>query len=239
MISVKNLSISYEEKTALHNVSLDFESGKATGIIGANGAGKSSLLKACVGLLPDFEGTVHFGQKDLRENRYWVKEHCAYAPEDVELLPYMKGREFLQLVAALRGAEHEGHKTDELLDMLALRTVENELIINYSHGMRQKLSLAAALTGETDYLILDESLNGLDALSLFGLKNYFAQLLSKGKTIVLSSHIISLIQSWCDPVVIMDRGEVLRVLSAREITELERQKGKSFAGLFIEMVSKG
>ena len=236
MITIKDVSVTYEDKLAVNSVDLEFETGKLTGIIGANGAGKSSLLKACVGLLPEFEGKIEFDNKNLRENRFWVKEHCAYAPEDVELLPYLKGREFLQLIAALRGLKNENGGIDFLLDMFALQAVENELIINFSHGMRQKISLAAALTGKPNYLILDEALNGLDALSLSRLKKYFEQLLSEGKTIVLSSHIISLIQSWCDPVIIMHKGEILHVLSAREIVRLERKKGKPFSELFVDWV---
>ena len=236
MITIRDVSVSYEDKLAVNSVNLEFEPGKITGIIGANGAGKSSLLKACVGLLPEFEGTIEFSGKDLRKNRFWVKQHCAYAPEDVELLPYLKGREFLQLIAAVRGLKNENEEIDFLLDMFALQEVENELIVNFSHGMRQKISLAAALTGKPDYLILDEALNGLDAMSLSRLKKYFEQLLAEGKTIVLSSHIISLIQSWCDPVIIMDKGEILRVLSALEIVGLERQKSKTFSELFIDWI---
>lgn len=238
MISVKNLSVHYEQKTALRDVSLTFPTGKITGLIGTNGAGKSSLLKACVGLLPEYEGDIAFDGKELDENRFWIKQHCAYAPEDVELLPYLKGREFLQLIAAVRGIKNENAEIDFLLDMFALHEVENELIINFSHGMRQKMSLAAALTGKPDYLILDEALNGLDAMSLSRLKKYFEQLLSEGKTIALSSHIISLIQSWCDPVVILHQGEIVNTFSVPEISKLEQQKSKTFAEIFLDWINE-
>ena len=239
MITIKNLSVHYEEKTAVQDVTLTFQPGKISGLIGANGAGKSSLLKACVGLIPEFEGSIAFDGKELSQNRFWVKQHCAYAPEDVELLPYLKGREFLQLIATVRNSPQPEKEIDLLQQLFSLREAENELIINYSHGMRQKISLAAALIGEPDYLIFDEALNGMDALSLSRFKNFIDQLLSRGKTIVLSSHIISLIQSWCDPVILMHEGEIFDTLSAGQIKKLEQQKKKSFTDIFVERVGTG
>jgi len=238
MLNIKNLIIAYEDITAVDDVNLQIESGKITGIIGANGAGKSSLIKACTGLLPDMEGSIFFDCKELSENRFFVRKSCGYAPEDVELMPYLKGREFLQLIASIRGIKDDGSEIDFLQEMFGIANVQDELIINFSHGMKQKISIAAALIGRPRYLFFDEALNGLEALSLQRLKKHFNALKEAGHTIFLSSHIISLVRDWCDPVIIMHQGKIIKNLSQQDIALLEEKENKKLENLFVEWIKK-
>jgi ABC-2 type transport system ATP-binding protein len=120
--------------------------------------------------------------------------------------------------------------------MLNLQEKENELIINYSHGMRQKISIASTLIGNPDYLIFDEALNGLDPVALFNLKNYLNELATSGKTIILSSHILALILDWCDPIIIMHQGKILKMVSKQEIARMESEMEKTFEQIFIDLV---
>jgi len=238
MITIKNVSVRYETTVAVNNVSLNIKQGSMIGLIGANGAGKSSLLKALAGLIPDFTGRVAFDGKDLRGERFWVKQHCGYAPEDAELLPYLRGREFLHLIAAIRKVRDIQKEADFFIDLFSLQKTAEELIVNYSHGMRQKLSIAAALIGQPQWLILDEALNGLDPLSLARLKNYFAGQQSKGTTIVLSSHNLSLIRRWCEAVVFLHKGKIVGVFSQGEIKAQEEQSGRTFEDWFVDRVTE-
>jgi len=102
MLTIKDLCIQYAEQKAVDNITIDIEQGKISGLIGPNGAGKSSLIKACVGMISEYSGEILYENKPLHKNRHWIKEHCGYAPEDTVLLPYLKGREFLELIGTLR-----------------------------------------------------------------------------------------------------------------------------------------
>ena len=236
MLSIKNLSVQYEEKLAVDDVSIEISQNKISGLIGPNGAGKSSLIKTCVGMIGEYSGEILYGDKPLHKNRHWVKEHCSYAPEDTILLPYLKGREYLEMIGTLRKTLDLDNEIKSLFKMLNLQEKENELIINYSHGMRQKISIASTLIGNPDYLIFDEALNGLDPVALFNLKNYLNELATSGKTIILSSHILALILDWCDPIIIMHQGKILKVVSKQEIARMESEMEKTFEQIFIDLV---
>ena len=236
MLSIKNLSVQYEEKLAVDDVSIEISQNKISGLIGPNGAGKSSLIKTCVGMISEYSGEILYGDKPLHKNRHWVKEHCSYAPEDTILLPYLKGREYLEMIGTLRKTLDLDNEIKSLFKMLNLQEKENELIINYSHGMRQKISIASTLIGNPDYLIFDEALNGLDPVALFNLKNYLNELATSGKTIILSSHILALILDWCDPIIIMHQGKILKMVSKQEIARMESEMKKTFEQIFIDLV---
>ena len=236
MLSIKNLSVQYEEKLAVDDVSIEISQNKISGLIGPNGAGKSSLIKTCVGMISEYSGEILYGDKPLHKNRHLVKEHCSYAPEDTILLPYLKGREYLEMIGTLRKTLDLDNEIKSLFKMLNLQEKENELIINYSHGMRQKISIASTLIGNPDYLIFDEALNGLDPVALFNLKNYLNELANSGKTIILSSHILALILDWCDPIIIMHQGKILKMVSKQEIARMESEMKKTFEQIFIDLV---
>lgn len=236
MLTIKKLSVQYEEKKAVDDISIEIMQNKISGLIGPNGAGKSSFIKACIGVISEYSGEILYDGKLLHKNRHWVKEQCGYAPEDTVLLPYLKGREFLELIGTLRKSSDLEHEIKSLLQILNLQEKENELIVNYSHGMRQKISIASTLIGNPNYLIFDEALNGLDPVALYNLKNHLNELAEDGKTIVLSSHILALIQDWCNPIIIMHQGRILKTVTKSEITKMESEKKKSFEQIFIELV---
>lgn len=236
MLSIKKLTIQYETKFAVRDLSLEVEPGKITGLIGPNGAGKSSLIKACVGIIETFNGSIEFNQLDIKNNRHHIKQICGYAPEDTVLLPYLKGREFLELIGTLRRSSDLQNEIDAILEKMDLKEEAGELIINYSHGMRKKISIAASLLGNPEFLILDEALNGLDSLTLYYLKNHLSDLADQGKTILITSHILPLILDWCDPVVIINDGRIVKMFSQAEIKKDTQQT--SFEEIFVKLVKK-
>ena len=237
MITLHDVSVEYENLTALNRVSVQFPSGKISGLIGPNGAGKSSLLKSCMGLIPEFSGTIHFGEHDLQKDRHWIKEHCGYAPEDTILPSYLQGRELLQLIATLRQTVQPDEEINRLCQLLHFEGKENELIVNYSHGMRKKVSVGVALVGKPDYLIIDEALNGLDSLALFNLKHDLQNQAGEGKTIIISSHILPLIEEWCDPIMIMNKGTIIQTFTKAELHDKQSQTKQTFEEIFIEMIN--
>lgn len=237
MISLENVSAYYDTKKAVDDICLILRPGRITGIIGPNGAGKSTLIKAMVGLHERYSGDIYFGEKHSRKERSWIKQHCGYAPEDAELLPYLTGREFLELLATLYGIEEMETRIEYYLELSGLKTSEAELVLGYSHGMRQKLLLAGAMIGNPDYLILDEALNGLDPVALFKTKKHLQKQVRENKTILITSHIIPLIREWCDPVIIMHQGKVIGEYSQQQINQLERDHRTTFEEHFVTVVT--
>ncbi len=219
MIKIDNLTIRYDEIAALDQVSLELPPGKIYGLIGPNGAGKSTLIKACAGLIDIYEGSVFFEGKEIRRHRSWQKEHCSYAPEDVELLPYLKGQEFLQLIGRIRNSARLEEEIRQFNTMLGLAKKEDELIVDFSHGMRQKIAIAAALIGNPKYLLFDETLNGLDTRALNNLRQYMRKIAGRGKTILLSSHVLPLVRDWCDEVIVLEKGRVKNILPQKEVKQ--------------------
>jgi len=217
MIRIENLSIRYDDLYALDSISLELETGKIHGIIGPNGAGKSTLVKACAGLISAYDGSILFNEKNIRDERNWHKQNAAYAPEDVELLPYLKGVEFLQLIGGIRQTEQLESKIDFFFNMLDLQSKKEELISDLSHGMRQKLAVAASLIGNTPYLLFDETLNGFDTPSLNRLQTYLIEEATKGKTILFTSHVLPLVRDLCDTITILDSGKISSSLDSTGI----------------------
>jgi len=207
MLSIKNLSVKYENNLALNDLSLEIKPNCITGLIGPNGAGKSTLLKTCIGLISSYSGAIFYNEKDLQKNRFWVKQNAVYAPENAELLPYLTGFEFLMLIKEIYKIEEQNDRILFFLDLLNLTAKKDELVSDYSHGMRQKLSVAAALLPDPDFIFLDESLNGMDAVSLANIFNFLQNQGDEGKVIIISSHNVGLIQDWCDEVYVLHNGK--------------------------------
>ncbi len=209
MLKIKNLSLAYEDQPVLNAINLNFEAGQIYGLIGPNGAGKSTLLKACCGLLSPDEGAVYFNERNLNDDLYWVKKHVAYVPENAVLLPYLSGREFLKMIAGLYGLEDAETRMAEFANLLDIEDMLDDLTGTYSHGMLQKLSLAAGLLPDPSLILIDEALNGMDSLALERVKVYLAEQARQGKHVIVSSHHIELIAGWCERIYVIHRGRIL------------------------------
>ncbi|MBD3224039.1 MAG: ATP-binding cassette domain-containing protein [Caldithrix sp.] len=216
MITIEHLIVRYEEQPALDDISLTFAPGKITGVIGPNGAGKSTLIKAAVGILKDVNGQIYYDQQLLFKNRFPIKKQLGYAPEDTELFPYLNGVEFVQLIGTLRPTDNLAGAVDAILNLGGIGDERQDLIMNYSHGMRKKMALAAALIGEPRYILIDEGLNGLDAPTLEGIKQYLRGRADAGCTIVVASHDLALIKTLCDTIVVLNEGQLVGSFSAQE-----------------------
>lgn len=238
MIEIKEVSVQFPRVLAVDNITCLFKNKLIHGLIGPNGAGKSTLLKAMVGLISNYSGQVFYDNLLLSENRQVIKKQTGYAPEDIDLIPYLSGLEYLQMVADIRKLDSKLARLPYLLQLLGLEEVQHQLVNGYSHGMRQKLSLAAALVGFPEVLILDEALNGLDTLALINVKSLLRELADQGHTIILSSHILELVEQWCDAIYIMDRGKLLSCLDSTKLQEVYTGKRQSLSTYFQELISK-
>ena len=237
MLTIKNLKVSYDNKVAVDDISVKFKSSQITGLIGPNGAGKSTLMKTCIGLISAYSGDILFNDLALNKNRYWVKQNAVYAAENAELLNYLTGYEFLRLIGKIYKIDLINDKIDFFIELMGLREKRNELIVNYSHGMRQKLSVAAALLPEPKFILLDESLNGMDSISLARIFVYLTKQRSKGRIIILSSHNVDLIENWCEEVYVINCGKIVTEYSFDELKEFRNTK-EAFLKKYMELIKQ-
>lgn len=232
MIEVNDLSLYYEDFQALKSISFTIPGGSITGLAGINGAGKSTLIKCLLGLFQEFEGTVTIDGHPVKQEKQWVKEHCSYAPEETELFDYLTGQEFLQLITTLKKVSNAREAIEQMVNLFDMDSFLPLLINEYSHGMRQKMLLSAALLGNPDYIFIDEAINGLDTLSLFRLKEYLENLKAQGKTILIASHVLPILGNWSDRILVIHQGQLLKTLTRKEIQADQR----SIEQIFIDLI---
>ncbi len=237
MITIKNLSKAFTQVQALKNVSFSVAKGSLCGLLGPNGAGKSTLFKIMLGLLEADAGEIELGGTQIAFGEVEYKRKFGYVPETPIFYEYLTGREFLSFIAAVKQVPPpmRQEQIQHWLEFFDLAAKSGDLIKSYSHGMRRKISLAAAVLGEPEVLLLDEATNGLDPESSFRLKEYLRDFCDHGGTVLFSSHIIETVEQLCDRIIILHRGQVRREMQRHEWHDL-REKGTSLEQEFIATV---
>lgn len=210
MIELKNVTKRYRDFTAVQDLSLQVNAGEIMGIIGHNGAGKSTTLKMIVGLLAPTTGTVTVLGHDMERDAVAARHAIGYLPEESPLYDNMTAREYLLFFAELYGLPKAvaQPRIDELLHSLKL-TGQNKLTGEFSKGMRRKVAIARTLLHDPQLLVLDEPNSGLDPLTSFFIINYLKTLKQQGKTILLSAHNLFHVEYVCDRVAILKEGQLL------------------------------
>ena len=209
MIELENVSRRYGSVQALRNVSLRVEKGSVLGLLGQNGAGKTTLLNILTGYLAPTEGRALIGGYDTLLEPAQARRYLGYLPELPPLYDEMTVREYLRFAAELRGVEKRAipAHVDEIMELTGLTEMRSRLVGHLSKGYRQRAGMAQALCGDPEVLVLDEPTVGLDPKQITEIRELIRKL-SKGRTIVFSSHILSEVQQLCNHVVILDHGEV-------------------------------
>jgi len=239
MIEIRDVRKSYDGVKALDGLSLKIEAGELFGLIGPNGAGKSTLLKSLVGLIRPEAGEIRIAGLDALTHTQQCKSQIGYAAEEPVLYEYLTGREFLEFVGKLRNIS-EGRlarRIEELLDDFGMQDKAGELIADYSHGMRQKISLAAALIAETKLLLLDEPTNGLDPESAHRFKQILQDRCAGGATIVFSSHVLDTVEKICHRVGIIHQGKIVACDSVENLRRLTGSE-QSLENVFLSLVKR-
>ncbi|MBI5030682.1 MAG: ABC transporter ATP-binding protein [Chloroflexi bacterium] len=210
MIELNQVTKKYGAQFAVNALDLQIGDGEIVGIIGHNGAGKSTTLKMIAGLLTPTSGMVRVMGYDMSKDSTAAKRWIGYLPEESPLYENMTAREYLLFFAELYGLTkmHARVRIDELLNSLNLREQE-KLTGEFSKGMKRKVAIARALLHDPRLLILDEPNSGLDPLTSFFILNYLKTLKGEGKTIVLSAHNLFHVESICDRVAIIKSGRMI------------------------------
>jgi ABC-2 type transport system ATP-binding protein len=242
MIELQQLSKAYNKGRvqAVKGLTLRVEKGELFGFLGPNGAGKTTTIKMIVGLLRPDSGTVLLDGIDARREPLKAKSIVGYCPDDPALYDKMTGIKFLAFIADVFAvaAGRRSARIAELAETFEMKEALGEVIGAYSHGMRQKLSLIAALLHDPDILILDEPIVGLDPRAAFTLKETMKGLCRRGKTVFFSTHIMEVAERLCDRVGIISHGELV---AAAPLEELRRKAGEESATLeklFLEMTDE-
>jgi len=224
-IETTQLTREFGTVRAVDQVSLRVERGQFYGFLGPNGAGKSTTIKMLTGLLSPSGGTIRLlGEAMDDPSRVLeVKRRIGVVPENLALFDHLTAREHLTFVGRMYGLPRDiiRTRTDELLAMMDLAHDERKLTLDYSHGMRKKLALAAALIPNPDLLFLDEPFEGVDAVASRTLREMLLQVVSRGATVFLTSHVLEIVERLCTDVGIIAHG---RLVYQGTMTEL-RQSG--------------
>ena len=211
----------FGELLAVDAIDLRVERGTFYGFLGPNGAGKSTTIKMLTGLLAPTSGSMKLLGEDLAvaENALRVKQRLGVVPENLALFDNLTGREYLTFIGRmyLLPKPINVKRTDELLAMMELANEEKKLVLEYSHGMRKKLALAAALLPNPELLFLDEPFEGVDAIASRVLRDILKRAVARGATVFLTSHVLEIVEKLCSHVGIIAHGKLVYQESIGEL----------------------
>jgi ABC-2 type transport system ATP-binding protein len=218
-IFAEGLSRSFGNLVAVDHVNLRVEAGQFFGFLGPNGAGKSTTIRMLTGLLAATSGRVELLGMDLGKDHVEVKRQIGVVPEGLALFDRLTGSEFLNFVGRMYGLDRAttAQRTEELLDFMDLSDRTKTLVVDYSHGMKKKLALAAAVIHGPRILFLDEPFEGVDAVAAGTLKTMLHNMTARGATIFLTSHVLEIVERLCSHVAIIHKGRIIAQGSLDEL----------------------
>ncbi|MEK4484225.1 ABC transporter ATP-binding protein [Psychrobacillus sp. FSL H8-0484] len=219
IINTKNLTKKFGKFTALDHVNLDVKEGEVYGFIGPNGAGKSTTIRLLLGMIKATEGEATIFGLDAWKDAVDIHKRLAYVPGDVNLWPNLTGGEVIDLFMKLRGARNKSRR-EEMIEKFKLDP--SKKCRTYSKGNRQKVALVAAFASDADLYILDEPTSGLDPLMEKVFQDCVLDSKKEGKSILLSSHILSEVEKLCDRVGIIRQGKIIETGSLNQLRHLTR-----------------
>ena len=223
VIETKKLTKKYGHETAIHDVDLHVRKGRIYGLLGRNGAGKTTTMKLLLGLTEPTAGEVLLWEKPLRGNEKKVLPRIGSMVEGPGFYPNLTGTENLRIFATLRGVP-TANAVENALRLVGLPYRDKKLFSQYSLGMKQRLAIALAVMHDPELLILDEPINGLDPIGIAEVRAFIRELCDqRGKTVLISSHILSEVALLADDIGIIDHGALLEEGS---LAELERRNSR-------------
>ena len=235
MIEIKNLTKKYGEKYAVNNLSLKINDGEILAFIGHNGAGKTTTIKCLMGIIEFDEGDILIDGKSIKEKPIECKKIMAYVPDNPDLYDNLKAIEFVNFICDIYEVPLEKRKEriEKYSKLFEIDTELNNPISSYSHGMKQKIALIAALAHNPKVLIMDEPFVGLDPKAVYDMKEIMRDMAKDGKTIFFSTHILDVAEKLCDRVAIIKDGTIVKVGKMKDI------KGdESLEQVFLELGEK-
>lgn len=236
MIEIKKVSKTYNgEKKAINQVSFDIKDGEIFAFIGHNGAGKTTMIKSLVGILDFEEGDILINHKSIKKDPIGCKLEMAYVPDNPDLYENMTAIDFINFVCDMYDIPVDVRKEniEKYSKMFEMESKLNDDISSFSHGMKQKIALIAALSHNPSVLVMDEPFVGLDPKAVFDMKTIMKEMAKEGKTIFFSTHILDVAEKLCDRVAIIKNGNLVKIGKMKDI------KGdSSLEEVFLELGEK-
>ena len=240
MIELKDLTKTYHNLVAVNNLNLIVPKGEIFGFIGPNGAGKTTTINMIGGIFAPTSGTVMICGVNMETSPEKAKKKIGFIPERPYLYEKLTGMEFLKFIADLYGVDEDVFliKSQEKLEMFFLSDWSDDLIESYSHGMKQRLVMAAALVHDPEVIIVDEPMVGLDPLAIKMVKNLFRSLAKQGVTIFMSTHTLKVAEDICDRIGIIHKGSLIASGTPedlkRHVNEIDADLEQIFIKLTLE-----
>ena len=236
-LQTRGLTRRFGALIAVDSVDLVVPAGSFYGFLGPNGAGKSTTIKCLTGLLRPSEGEIRMLDLDPIQNPVAVKKQTGVVPEDLALFDRLTAAETLSFVGQVHGLDRATlqHRSLELLLLMDLSDRRDDLVTDFSHGMKKKLALAVALLPAPRLLFLDEPFEGIDAVASRQIRNLLKSYVERGGTIFLTSHILQIVESLCDHIGIIQHG---RLVAQGGIEELRHgtEDGRTLEQIFLDLV---
>ena len=207
MIEISGLSKAFGDFIAVRDLSFTVRAGEVLGLVGPNGAGKTTTMRVMTGIIPATSGTVHIGGHDIARQPIEAKRQIAFFPDEPRLFDYLTVRQHLSFVARLYGVANHESVAQPLLEELEIADRADHLPAELSRGMKQKLAIACGLLHSPSAMIFDEPLTGLDPLGIRRMKDSILRRAHAGAAVVLSSHLLHLLEEVCSHVLILKKGE--------------------------------
>ena len=212
MIQVKNVTKKYGSTIAVDNINFEVKDGEVVGFLGPNGAGKSTTMNMITGFIEPTKGQIIINGNDISKKPRKAKKEIGYMPENVPLYYELTPKEFVSYMAELKLVKRNERKqeVEKVIKEMGLEDVQNKLIRNLSRGYKQRVSMAGALVGNPDVIILDEPTVGLDPKQITEIRNLIKEL-GKKHTVILSTHILPEASQICEKVIIINKGKIIAI----------------------------
>ena len=225
MIEVKNVTKKYSNIKAVDNISFEIKDGEVVGFLGPNGAGKTTTMNMITGFIEPTDGQIIINGFDIVRKSKKAKKQIGYMPEGVPLYTELTAKEFVNYMAELRGVRSKERKqeVEKAIEETGLKDVQNKLIRNLSRGYKQRVSMAGALVGNPEVIILDEPTVGLDPKQITEIRNLIKEL-GKKHTVILSSHILSEVSQICERVIIINHGKIVAIDTPENLENKTKEK---------------
>ncbi|HFI0635293.1 TPA: ABC transporter ATP-binding protein [Streptococcus suis] len=238
MIQFNHITKAYGDTLALDDLDLTIESGEIFGLIGHNGAGKTTTISLLTSIIEASQGSITVDGLQLEENRDEVKKRIAYVPDSPDIFLHLTAFEYWHFLGKVYGVDKEtvDQRINKLATLFDMTARQYEPIDSFSHGMRQKTIIIGALIPNPDIWILDEPLTGLDPQASFDLKQMMKDHAKGGKTVLFSTHVLSVAEQLCDRIGILRKGRLIFVGSLEELKS--HYPDKDLETIYLELAGR-